>query len=257
MASRRRSPAATPHKPVHGNAQNVRNLGSSSESGVRPLTRLEERDVAPSEAGSMSKIVLREPRANASALESAGEVSHADYRGSRLPAGSQGQDETSVVTPAEAVTIHGEIDDVRAMSGLASRLRWIVRHYDPAKQSARKLSTAALGNPTHVGQLLTRWAKGSEKADWNTMDKIARTANVSLRWFLTGKGERTPYEAYITPKDPYPNRQIAVESAIKFGLPGEAIQRVFERDWGDPDDVPPLTWFRRIELAVLELRGSD
>jgi len=71
---------------------------------------------------------------------------------------------------------------LHVMSSITHRILWIL---EQRKCSARELSEDAKLSPIHVGKILER--KGGRVAA-DTVAAIARAANVSLWWLVTGEG---------------------------------------------------------------------
>lgn len=74
------------------------------------------------------------------------------------------------------------VASLRGMDAVAERLRWVLEQQG---LSARDLSEKAQISPTHVGTILER---GGSRTAGTTLAKIAKAANVSLRWLITGEG---------------------------------------------------------------------
>ena len=119
--------------------------------------------------------------------------------------------------------------------------------------SARELSRRAGLGETQVGMVIARYRKNpNAEVTLVTLQAIARAANVSPAWLLTGDGSPDG-ELVLVRDDRYPNR--AAAAAFMRGQVSEAaIRRVLSMQLQADDDPPAKWWADRMELADAEVR---
>lgn len=97
---------------------------------------------------------------------------------------------------------------IQAMDPIARRLRWIL---EQRGQSERELSEKAGLSPVHVGMIL---ARGGDRTAGTTLAKIAKAAEISLIWLITGEGFHTDTDGHVLAKVANWNDLLANAKAI-------------------------------------------
>lgn len=153
--------------------------------------------------------------------------------------------------------VTGEIDpaELAEVDSVPKRLRWAMNY---RKMNQLQLTKRAGLSRAAVNRILMRGESNPRSGIKDqTATKLAKALDFSLHWILTGEGDKFPFEPYLRTDDPMPNRQIAVKAHMLLGSDSRAISQVVNQDWPDDNDPAPKVWFKRIEAAEEQLRGSD
>ncbi len=131
---------------------------------------------------------------------------------------------------------------------LPSRLDWV------RKERGWSWSQFALKAKMSRSYFATIFA-GECNPTRNTLEKIARAADVRVEWLTNGTEPRQPYENPAAPKEPATSRERAASAARILSYAEAAIETVSKMP--DPARDPgPQWWFRMIEAEHLRLQAG-
>lgn len=261
-----RDPATRPvQKPIERNAGSFSQEHTNVGTRVVPMTGLEVRNVSPGNAYSRCQLSDSQTSplpgsAKSCAARLAGSVGyilhspHAYLGITSYPSMPTRNASESHVTKFR---VTGEFDHAEPgdVSNFRDRLLWAIKFRDT---NQLQLANKAGLSPAHVNRILKRAEQRPDaQRHSKTVNKLAKALDISLLWLETGDGPRYPYEPYLDPDDPFPNRQVAARAHLLIGTDSRAIHDAFARDWGDTDDPAAKVWFKRIEAAEEQLmRGN-
>lgn len=136
---------------------------------------------------------------------------------------------------------------------------------------AKGVSISRLGEQAGLNRTaIHRMAKDTSaevKRFAGTIDKIARTWNVSSEWLFYGRGDPDRSAGAPRHDDPFPHRAEACRIALDGGIEPDAVREVAELSTDEvrallakrpdqPRDASILWWLHQIESRALSMRAA-
>lgn len=140
----------------------------------------------------------------------------------------------------------------------AERFQWI---FDERGTTANDLSVRAKLSRDYIRKLVKREEQALAnpaiklRPGWDAIDALAREANVSAKWLMTGVEPREPYGSVANEVEGSPKPPPVSGTVLVLDRPKEILNSVYDKSIHDPDDMVLAMGGLRVAAALT--KGMD